>query len=58
MSEPIKAHKEDIVVTKHQRVSCDGPDWGKHPRVYLNINDGETFVVCPYCSRTFQYTPE
>lgn len=45
----------EIVKVSKRKVSCDG---GKaalgHPKVYLNIKDNETSIVCPYCSRKFE----
>jgi uncharacterized Zn-finger protein len=41
------------------RVACDGPQFSKHPRVYLTMVDDAagkpSFVVCPYCSRVYLY---
>ncbi len=42
---------ERLTVTT-RKVACDGPEFSKHPRVYLTIGtEGEIF--CPYCSRHF-----
>jgi len=39
-------------VSKTRKVACDGPEFSKHPRIYLTIGTaGE--VTCPYCSRHF-----
>lgn len=50
---------ETIEVTSH-RIACDGGAKDKndplgHPRVYLEIDEEEGKVVCPYCSRTYVY---
>ena len=60
MSEAITTQdKDDVVVTNQLRVACDGPAESPHPRVFLTmVDDAEgnpTHVVCPYCSRTFEY---
>ena len=40
------------MVVKTRKVACDGPEFSKHPRIYLTIgSEGEVF--CPYCSRHF-----
>ena len=31
----------------------NGPVTG-HPKVYLTFKPGEEYIVCPYCSRTYQ----
>ena len=42
----------DKVVATSRKVACDGPEFSKHPRVFLTIGpEGEIF--CPYCSRHF-----
>lgn len=44
---------ETIEVTS-RKVACDGGDGPLgHPRVYLTMDEDETQIVCPYCSRTF-----
>lgn len=57
----LPVEKEDIVVTGELRVACDGPVFSKHPRVYLTMVDDAhgkpDNVVCPYCSRVFQFNP-
>ena len=50
---------ETFEVTAH-RIACDGGAKDKndplgHPRVYLEIDEEEGKVVCPYCSRTYVY---
>lgn len=60
MAEVIAAdNKTDVVVTNQLRVACDGPAEGRHPRVFLTIEDDADGqpdqVVCPYCSRVFKY---
>lgn len=58
MSEHILARgKQEIVETNQKRVACDGPEFSKHPRVYLTMGDDNT-VVCPYCSRVHKYNPK
>ena len=55
MSEAIKATRNDVVFTENARVSCEGEDFSKHPRVYLTLKGGtENEVVCPYCGRIFR----
>lgn len=63
MSEAISSlNKDDIITTNALRVMCDGPIESNHPRVYLTMvddEDGEPFqVVCPYCSKVFQFKEE
>jgi len=53
MAEPIKATNKDITEVTTKKVHCDGPEFSKHPRVYLNMGDENT-VVCPYCSHVFK----
>lgn len=60
MSEAISSlNKDDIITTDALNVVCAGPLEGKHPRVYLTMvddADGQPFqVVCPYCSKVFQF---
>ncbi|MBY0356350.1 MAG: zinc-finger domain-containing protein [Rickettsiales bacterium] len=48
----------ETVPVHHLEVVCDGSQGALgHPRVYLHIESEEGFVVCPYCSRSFVYTP-
>ena len=55
MSEAISTKgKEEVIETNQKRVACDGPEFSKHPRVYLTMGDDGT-VVCPYCSRVHKY---
>lgn len=57
MAEPIKATNDEVILTDESRVACDGPEFSKHPRVYLTLDDNvEGEVVCPYCSRVFRKT--
>ena len=44
---------EVFFVDKH-RFPCDGPNFSKHPRVWLTIKDGDEQTFCPYCSRVFK----
>jgi uncharacterized Zn-finger protein len=53
MSEQIQPTNEELVYIDTDRVTCDGPTDGRHPRVYLTVNTGDDEVVCPYCSRVF-----
>ena len=60
MAEPILVgQKDDVVVVNTLRVACDGPVFSKHPRVFLTMVDNAAgkpeHVVCPYCSRVFEY---
>jgi uncharacterized Zn-finger protein len=52
-------HKGERLTTGDLRVACDGPQFSKHPRVYLTMVDNAagqpSFVVCPYCSRVYLY---
>ncbi len=57
MSEQIRPQSSDVVAVAKRKVVCDGPETGRHPRVFLEMNDGEKTVVCPYCSRVFQFAP-
>mgnify|MGYP002777545682 FL=1 len=42
----------EVMTVTRRKVHCDGPEFSKHPRIYLTIGpDGQ--VVCPYCSRQF-----
>lgn len=48
---PSRGQLEEIY-TAQKRVHCDGPEFGRHPRIFLNMgSDGR--VYCPYCSRLF-----
>ncbi len=48
------AFEEKFVSTR--KVMCDGGtgELG-HPRVFMKMEEGESKVVCPYCSVTFIY---
>jgi len=39
---------QQVVEVEKTRVACDGGSGG-HPRVWLQMEDGAGFVVCPYC---------
>lgn len=49
---------KDTVSVTTATVACEGngPVTG-HPKVYLTFKPGETEIVCPYCSRSFQLAP-
>ncbi len=41
-------------VVQKSRVACDGGEGALgHPRVWLQIPDGEGFVECGYCDKRF-----
>lgn len=49
----------DVVSANTRHVSCDGGDEDLgHPKVYLEIKQGVDRVECPYCGKTFVYTPD
>jgi len=54
MAEKIQPTNKEETLTNLKRVACDGPDDGRHPRVYLDIDESGT-VVCPYCSHVFRF---
>lgn len=53
------AFKGETSITGQLRVVCSGPQFSKHPKVYLTMvddaNGNPSHVVCPYCSHTFQF---
>lgn len=53
------AFKGETTRTGAMRVVCSGPVFSKHPKVYLTMVDdakgNPSFVVCPYCSHTFDF---
>ena len=55
MSEHIQAKSAEVIKVTSEKIHCDGPEFSKHPRVYLTLKGGEEGeVVCPYCSRIFR----
>lgn len=42
------------IESSDHRVACDGPEDGRHPRVFLEVKK-KGQVYCPYCSRQFVY---
>ncbi len=49
------ARPTEIIQTNKHRVACDGGNGPLgHPRVFLTIG-AENEVMCPYCSRLYQY---
>lgn len=59
MAEPIAATNAETIRTSNKKVWCDGPEFSKHPRIYLTTEDNlQHTVVCPYCSRTFIHDPK
>jgi uncharacterized Zn-finger protein len=49
------ARPTEIIQTSKHTVACDGGDGPLgHPRVFLTIG-AENEVMCPYCSRLYQY---
>jgi uncharacterized Zn-finger protein len=51
------AQFEKISVNSYD-VMCDGGDPAiGHPQIYLQIKPEDGYVTCPYCSRTFHYSP-
>lgn len=58
MAEKIVQDKALEIIESHEKeVSCDGPEFSKHPRVYLNMGK-EVYVVCPYCSRHYELSKQ
>ncbi len=52
-----KKYGQETVFVRKETVSCDGGGELGHPLVYLKVDyDGK--VVCPYCDKSFQYTPD
>ncbi len=43
---------ETVIVDKF-RISCDGGGANGHPRVWLQIPDGQGWVECPYCDTKY-----
>lgn len=61
MAEPIRVdNKDDVLVVDTLKVACDGPNFSRHPRVFLTMVDDAQgkpdHVVCPYCSRVFKFS--
>jgi uncharacterized Zn-finger protein len=47
----------DIEKTKSSSVVCMGREYPyDHPKVYLEIDESEGEILCPYCSRKFVLT--
>lgn len=45
----------EIVDSFFTSVSCMGKESPyDHPKIYLEIDPKEQFVICPYCSKKFQ----
>jgi len=44
----------ETVFTEKRKVACDGPEFSRHPRIYLNMA-ADNQIFCPYCSRLFKY---
>ena len=44
----------ETIEVETKRVGCDGGGALGHPLVYLEMGQ-KTSVVCPYCSRTYQF---
>lgn len=59
MSEPILPRQDDVTHTGALRVTCSGPSWSAHPKVYLTMVDDAKgqpdHVVCPYCGHVFAF---
>ena len=47
----------ETVIVEESRVSCDGGGTLGHPRVFLEMGDGD-FVECGYCGRRFELSPK
>lgn len=48
----------EILETRSREVACDGGGGPLgHPKVYLHIDSDDGKVTCPYCSRTYAYSP-
>jgi uncharacterized Zn-finger protein len=44
----------EVTYIRSLETTCDGGGGPSgHPKVYLHIDEDESRVVCPYCSRTF-----
>lgn len=55
MSEHIKASVNEITYINTEKAFCDGPEFSKHPRVFLTVKGTEkNEVVCPYCGHVFK----
>lgn len=49
MADPV-----ETVETESTAVDCDGGGGALgHPRVFLNIKEGEGQIDCPYCGKRF-----
>lgn len=44
----------ETIEVESKRVGCDGGGALGHPLIYLEMGEKLT-VVCPYCSRTYQF---
>lgn len=49
-----EGREEEIFYTDKRHFACDGPEFSKHPRVFLTIPDEQTQIYCPYCSRLYK----
>lgn len=56
----LKNNKIDPEIAKKDNknsdvIYCEGDDYPyDHPRVYLEIPNGQDKVVCPYCGKVFK----
>ncbi len=50
----LRGRPAEVFYTDKPKVSCDGPDFSRHPRIYLTIPTEQSQVFCPYCSRVFK----
>lgn len=45
---------QDVIKSFTSSVSCFGKEIPfDHPKVYLEIDPQEGFIICPYCSKKF-----
>jgi len=47
--------QQDVIESFTASVSCFGKEIPfDHPKVYLEIDPQEGFIICPYCSKKFE----
>lgn len=52
MAEKITPHQATPILVNAPKAMCDGPEFSKHPRVFLKFEHGQ--VTCPYCGNDFR----
>ena len=52
MSEKITPRQKNTILVNGIKTTCEGPKNGKHPKVYLKLENGQ--VTCPYCGNDFR----